>query len=314
MRLRAVLVAVLVGQCVAPDPLGPAERYRDPLLEAIAAEMMASIVAGASAGLHLAPRPVRVHVLTGDEMGAICPLWAPGSEDCEHLADPDGPRGSMTFGAVWLFRDRIDVPFHTVLAHEVAHVLHSPWEECRDYASDCGYAASAVREGHAMYAARLLSGLGAGAPPPEEVDLSPAEVQRHSVYLLGDHFFHWLEHNGLLTSLAEERLPDTSTELLHPELWLAGWEPSLGCPDGFTVGEAGIQWDLAPYVGWPAARAAAAGWDGDCVVDADGAWTSRWSSAADAAEFEAALRVRYGPPRTVEVACAGLECSTRWIP
>ncbi len=101
--------------------------------------------------------------------------------------------------------------------------------------------------------------------------------------------------------------PPVSTEqILHPEKYLAGEQPApVEAPpvptsgDSYqtVVGEFGIAVLLAPTLGDPAAKRAAAGWNGDRLLITENAevthrtlhWITRWDNAPDAGEFLQAL-------------------------
>ena len=104
---------------------------------------------------------------------------------------------------------------------------------------------------------------------------------------LGDWFIRSLQFAGRLDELVPERLPVTSSEILHPELWMEGWRVPSPCDaPGKVKGEAGIAYNLASVVGWGEALLAAEGWQGDCLVTGTPTeWRSSWKRPNDVDEF-----------------------------
>ena len=127
---------------------------------------------------------------------------------------------------------------------------------------------------------------------------------------------------------AYARPPGSTSEILHPDRYLAGWRPTavvapaLGKALGAgwtrtyldTMGELTFQVWLAQALATADAAQLAAGWQGDQVVQWDGpagawviAWRSTWATAGDAGAFAAAAGRLLGVAQAAAVAGPHLE-------
>lgn len=228
------------------------------------------------------------------------------------------------------------------VAHEYTHALQDQHFDLQRLGidatapSDRVLALHALVEGDAMLASTLwlqrnmslgdLADIGQlilASLQPVVPAGAPALLARETLfpYLEGMAFVQALYAQGgwAAVDAAYSRPPASSAEILHPDRYLAGWRPaavavpSLDAALGAgwrrtyadTFGEVGFQVWLAGVLGDAGARALAASWSGDQVVQWDGpagawvvAWRSSWATPAAAraiANATAALIPSLGP-------------------
>ena len=161
---------------------------------------------------------------------------------------------------------------------------------------------------------------------------TPALVSRTLLfpYLDGLSFLTALYQQGGWAAVdrAYARPPGSTSEILHPDRYLAGWHPTpvvapaLGKALGTgwtrtyldTMGEITFQVWLAQALPTADAAKLAASWQGDQVVQWDGpagawviAWRSTWATAGDAGAFATVAGRLLGVTQTAGVAGAHLE-------
>ena len=222
-----------------------------------------------------------------------------------------------------------------VLAHELTHALQDQHFgllklplELRDN-DDVALAASALVEGEATvvmtaymmrgFSLRTLKESASSALTQNTQQLAQAPRYLRELllfpYLRGQEFCSVLSAGGGYEALSAcyARLPGSTAEILHPERYLARWQPvAVGWPEtafektpatvSNVVGEAGLRLQLAPGLDEGAAARLAAAWKGDRFLhfgplDAL-VWRTVWSTPEAAAEFQQTqqrgLEARYG--------------------
>lgn len=244
-----------------------------------------------------------------------------------------------------------------ILAHELTHALQDqhfsleklPLEIKHD--DDRAVAASALVEGEATavmtdFLLRNLSWQtmrdsisGMVMQNMEQLQAAPPFLREMLLfpYLRGQEFTMTLQAQGGYEELTKAygRLPASSAQILHPELYLNGVEPiTVEWPDTLingqspvannNLGEIGTRVLLAQHLAAETAESAANGWAGDRYLvygnqkDWQLLWKTVWRTPRDAEEFAAALRQyvqkRYanGTPRVSRVE-QGEENSVVWI-
>lgn len=216
-----------------------------------------------------------------------------------------------------------------ILAHELRHALQDQYAEVAgllpgdvgDF-DDRRLALLSLLEGDATlvmerFLRRRLP-LGGGE---EERDLSgfslpaplvpdaPAVLRDQLIepYLAGRDFTLalWRRRGWDGVKAAWQRPPDSTEQVLHPDKFLQREQPLRVelryAPDGGRLLADGVLGELLTrtLLGGPEGNEAAAGWGGDLYRSWDVSghtllvWRSAWDSAADAAEFSAALEGRY---------------------
>lgn len=210
----------------------------------------------------------------------------------------------------------------TILAHELTHALQDqnfglaklPLEIKND--DDRAAAASALIEGDAtlvmsqfMLQNASLSGLGENmsqlvSQNMDEIAKAPRYLREMLLfpYLRGQEFCAVIQARAGYSGLSKiyEHPPASSTQILHPEKYLAHEEPvAINWPDTTAlgqkpvadnvVGEIGTRILFGDCVDAPSAEHAANGWRGDrYLVFGDGealVWKSVWNDEKQAREF-----------------------------
>ncbi|CAN5211170.1 hypothetical protein BH23VER1_BH23VER1_26330 [soil metagenome] len=227
-----------------------------------------------------------------------------------------------------LYRDDLDLRSPTdrgKLVHEIARVLAEqnfgvPPRELVSTDGDRAQAAIALEVGDATQV-KLRYSLGddvGGAPPPspesqERFYGAPVFLREQVLfpYFHGAKFVAALQQSGGWEAVdaAYRRPPTSSTEVLHPDLYLAAPPFAPETPrfeDGpdvvweDTAGEFAISALLGMHLDPSVAKDASEGWAGDRyrVLEGDGtvpgtepsAWKTRWRTPEDATEFFQAIR------------------------
>ena len=237
------------------------------------------------------------------------------------------------------------------VAHEYTHALQDQHFDFAKLGVNASFPTDRVLALHALIEgdATLLSGLWMQAhiSLSDLVDLgqlllqslqplvpagTPALVSRTLLfpYLDGLSFVTALYQQGGWAAVdqAYARPPGSTSEVLHPDHYLAGWHPTavvapaLGRVLGAgwtrtyldTMGELTFQVWLAQALATADATQLAAGWEGDQVVQWDGpagawiiAWRSTWATAGDAGAFATAAGRLLGAAQAASVAGPHLE-------
>ena len=232
------------------------------------------------------------------------------------------------------------------VAHEYTHALQDQHFDFAKLGVNASFPTDRVLALHALIEgdATLLSGLWMQAhislsdlldlgqlllqslQPPVPAG-TPALVSRTLLfpYLDGLSFVTALYQQGGWSAVdrAYARPPGSTSEILHPDRYLAGWQPTavaapaLGRALGAgwtrtyldTMGELTFQVWLEQALATADATQLAAGWEGDQIVQWDGpagawviAWRSIWATAGDAAAFATAAGRLLGAAQAASVA------------